>query len=1299
MMTSLKHIITLILCVTVITAKAELTNNMFEIRHIGYAEGLSSQRVFSIIEDNHSVMWIATKARIDRYNGNIIKSYTLPGVFYYGDLAGRMIRLLYNEQYGLWAYDHTGRIYRYSVRNDCFEQELYLGQFISGEIILNKLYLDHKGTFWFGLSNGLYKKEVGGDVTPVVCEQYINDIISVGESLFAGTSTGVFQLSHTELGRPEQLIDGKDALTLFYDADNHELWIGTFNNGLLVMNLNTLGLLPLKGQSSGFFNPIRAITKYDDEVILAGIDGGGLYVVNRQSKKTHLLMSTEDSTDIFLQGNGIYAVTKDTQGNIWIGSYTGGVSVAIKLRHPITALMHERGNPQSLANNNINNIEENADGNLWFATDLGISIWKTSSHTWSHWLKSIVAVTLCKGENGSIWVGTYGDGIYLLDRQGRTIRHLTKQQGGLTTNYIFSIKRDMDGDLWIGGLNGSLLMWREGGKYKQSYDIKWIQSIAVIDRDRIAAATVNGFCLVNKRTGDIERYATAQELQEQNTSAYIVAMLFNDDNTVWLGTEGGGLNLYDMQTRKSKTFTTFEGLPSNDVYSLQRDKKGRLWASTGKGLAVIDNSQVSNLNYIGNVEKEYNKSSFAQLANGKFAYGSTNGVFFITPDGISTTDYQAPLRFTGLTVENLSSDEEEPLRYIIYDMLLGGEVQLSYNHNSFTITFESINYRFQRDIAYQYMLDGYEKYWSEPSTNGMVRYTNVAPGPYQLKVRSLRRSDGKVISEQTLVVRVLQPWWNSWWAWMLYISIIGIIFYFVLRYKSNQLQKKYDEDKIRFFINTAHDIRTPVTLIMAPLEDLGKEEGLSDNALYFLDLARNNIRKLYALITQLLEFEKVDIRKQLALTPLSLNSALTKEKVNFQSFCDKKQLSLSLSLPDEDVCVMADRHVLEILLDNLISNACKYTPPLGNVNLTLSCTKHRAVIEVKDSGIGIPKKVWKHLFIDVYRAENARNSQEGGTGFGLLQVHRIVKMLHGKITFQSEVNEGSVFTVTLKRIDTTPEPMPIQVVAYHNSKSGDSNKPTALNTLLIVEDHEALRYYLRKTFEQDYRVVDVADGQEALSYLANEYPDLILSDVMMPGMHGDELCRLVKENPDMAGIPFILLTAKGNHDAMVEGLKKGADDYIPKPFNTEILKLKVQGLIDNRNKQKDFFMRQAIELVESNKNQTSSEENDKMSEGDRRFIIQATRLIIENISSTDFNINILCQEMAMSRTLFYSRLKSLTGNGPQEFIRIIRLQKAAELLKEGKNVTEVATDTGFVNTKYFSSLFKKQFGVQPSKYE
>ena len=1305
---------------TTLVSNAELTKNMFDIRHIGYSEGLSSQRVFSIVEDRNSAIWVATKIGIDRYNGQVVKSYTLPGNLYLGDMAGRRLRLWYDEQNGLWAYDHTGRIFKYSTENDAFELMLSLGEGIGGEIILNKVFIDQEGCLWMGLSKGLFKKEKNGKIISVLPDRYVNDIAADSSSVYVGTSTGVVLLEAQR--EPAWLVADEDVQSLYYHSDHQHLWIGTFNNGLGVLKRDNNTLLWIKGQSSGFLNPIRAITPYDDETMLVGVDGGGVYTVDLQSQKPHLLMSTEDSTDIYLQGNGIYAVTKDSQGNIWIGSYSGGVSVAIRASYPTRILKHQRGNEHSLANNNVNGIEEDSDGNLWFATDNGISILDESTNTWNHVLKGTVVVTLCRSHSGNVWAGTYGDGVYLLNPQGNQLQHLTQQKEELTTNYIFSIRQDADGDIWVGGHNGWLLLLDKEGRYKQAFDIKWIHSIKVVAPNQVGVATVNGFYMVNKQTNTIKSYASSPGLQNTNASAYIISMLFNNDQTVWLGTEGGGLNFYNLQTGDIKIFTTSDGLPSDDVYSLQPDSLGRLWMSTAKGLALFDNNNISNLNYLGDVDKEYNKSAFAKLSDGRFAYGSTDGVVLVMPEAIAQADYEAPLRLTGLNIDYLDSAKAEKWQPILHDMVAQGSVELPYRHNSFSIHFESINYRFQRDINYQHILEGYDKTWSNSSSDGVLRYTNVAPGTYLLKVRNLRRSNGEIIEEKNLLLTVAEPWWNTWWAWTIYLVLAAIVFYFIFRYNSNKLQKKHDEDKIKFFINTAHDIRTPVTLIMGPLEDMGRVSGLSDKARYYLDMARHNTQKLHTLITQLLEFEKVDITRQKAsLYPLSLNSILEEEVVGFQAYCDNKQLQLNLNLPDEQVGIRGDRQLLGMLLDNLLSNACKYTLPGGEVSLDLTATKRKAVISVRDSGIGIPQKSQKYLFKKVYRAENAEKSREKGTGFGLLQVQRIVKILGGKISVQSEEHQGTTFTITLPRTFEQPEIIPESDDPVNHSFDGahshlDSPEQSGIalkkdkqtgDTLLIVEDNETLRYYLRQTFDEEYRVIDVANGQEALDSLKNEYPDLILSDVMMPGIQGDELCGMVKDNPETSGIPFVLLTAKATHDATVEGLKKGADDYIPKPFSTEILKLKVKGLIENRKRQRTFFMREALrkvgaekgQSVREKKAQSTEEVNSELSENDRNFVDRATNLVIENISNTGFTIDTLCREMAMSRTLFYNRLKSLTGKSPQEFIRLIRLQKAAELLKNGKNVTETAMDCGFINSKYFSSLFKQHFGVQPSKYQ
>lgn len=1319
------YLIIVTLCLLSSSIQCKQTYSTFSVRHIGYADGLSSLRVFSIVEDKNHAMWVATKAGIDRYNGQSIKSYVLPGEFKYGDMAGRRLKLFYDSKERLWVYDNAGKIYLYSSEKDRFEQMYALSSHISGEIILNKLCVDAGGEIWLGLSQGLYRMGADGFVSLVVPGKYVNELLVEADRVYVGTATGLTVYDRMSSSVKEEWVKGSDIQTLFFEKGKNRLWMGTFNSGLLRLNIQTKKITTICESNSAFSNPIRAISDFNAESVLVGIDGGGVYAVAKKGISVTPLFTTGDNENMCLKGNGIYAVTKDFQGNIWMGSYTGGVSVAIVQKYPIGVYTHEDRNPQSLMNNNVNGILENYNGDLWFATDQGISIQQDSSK-WKHILQSNVVVSLSKDKKGQVWAGTYGGGVYLMNEAGKVLSHFTKQDGILTTNYIFSIAVDSMQNVWIGGLDGDLISMKPHGERIASYDVNWIHSVQTVNSNEMAVATVDGFCLVDIQTGKVTRYATSSEFKSNNASAYIISMLFNGDGTVWLGTEDGGLSLYNMHKRSVRSFTTQEGMPSNDVYSIHKDVYGRIWASTGKGLALLENEQVSDLSFLQEINREYNKSSFTRFSDGQYAFGSTSGAVCLYPHLVTRADYQAPLRFSGFTIDNIGEKERKEMTPLIYQMLLNREMELAYSQNSFTIDFESINYQFQQDIVYQYILDGYEKTWSVASFKGSVKYSKVSPGSYLLKVRSLRKSNSEIIDEQILPIRIFQPWWNSGYAWVTYLCLLGGIFYFILRYNSNRIQKQYDEDKIRFFIDTAHDIRTPVTLIMAPLEDLTKEE-LTPDARYCLNLARTNTQKLHDLVGQLLEFERLDQGKYtVQWTPLSLNELLGKEVAEFQSYAKKKELDVNLVLPKEDVCVLADRKLMEMIFDNLLSNACKYTPRGGKISIQLSFTKKKACIRVEDTGIGIPHQEQKHLFASVYRAENARKSNADGSGFGLLQVYRLMKMLHGQISFRSVENAGTTFSLVFNLTNRHPSAEAVEVVKNSVAQGrvetdsavivseegrGDVEEVDHLQeTLLIVEDNDALRHYLQMVFRHSYRVIEAATAEEALACLEKEYPDIIVSDVMMPGIQGDELCERVKAHPETAGIPFVLLTAKTTHDAMADGLRKGADDYISKPFHTDILQLKVRGLLANRERQRQWLVRHALLQVgqhpaedggvacEEAKREDETVQPTELSESDKIFVEQATQLVLNNISNQEFTINELCQEMAMSRTLFYGRLKSLTGKAPQEFIRLIRLQKAAELLMAGKSVVDVSVETGFVNTKYFSILFKKQFGVQPSKY-
>lgn len=1282
-----------------------------KVLHIGYVAGLSSQRVYSIVEDKNHAIWISTKSGVDRYNGQTLKNYALSDGLQYGDMAARIIQLSYTPDGILWAYDNKGRIYRYSEVYDEFELILQLSQHVSGSITLNKCCMTRDGKIFFGLTSGLYVLGNNKKIRKYVSGLNVNDIVSLNNKLYLGTTSGL-KIVNLSRRKTVSLMNGINIQTLYYDGSRHNLFIGTFNRGLWIYHMDHGEMEYVNAMTDFYNNPIRSIVKYDSNTLLVGIDGSGIFTYDYVHKRMERLIDSEDNAnDINLMSNGVYAIFKDSSNGLWAGSYTGGVSRIIFSRYPINFIIHKKNDIQSLINNNVKAIAEDGDGNLWFATERGISIYRKGSNAWSHILPDKVCVSLCRGNGGEMLVGTYGKGIFVLGKGGNIVRHLTKHTDQLTSNYIFTIKRDADGDYWVGSIDGNLMYLDSKWNLKKTYDIKQVFSLERVGKDIIAAATADGFYLINKRTGKVGQFAKAREMTE-DVSTYMIPMLFNPNRTVWLGTEGGGLLLYDYAKRRIiRHLTMRDGLPSNDIYGILTDPEGRLWISTGAGIAIMHKGKIWNLNYINNINQEYNKAACFRTHSGILLFGGIDGVVEVNPSEMTRVNYNAPLRLTRLDVDIPDNRDSSFIRRI-FDMLMNRKVTLKYNQNSFSIDFESINLRYQNDIIYKFILEGYDNAWSEASSTETARYKNVASGDYIFKVCSISKSTGKIIDEKSIEITVLPPWWNTWWAWLGYLVIFGLVCYFAIRYKLYQLQKKHDDDKINFFINTSHDIQTPITLVMGPLEDMRKEGDLSANAKYLLGLADANIKKLYSLTSQLLEFEKIgtNLHKE-KMVSINLCEMLTEEVACFQAACDKKGLKLLMSLPEEEVCVKATQRMLEIIFDNLISNACKYTEKGGAVKVALTADAKKVTVRIADTGIGIPQDEHKYIFSDIHRARNAYESQVHGMGFGLLQVQRIVRFLHGRITFSSKEGVGTTFTVTLNRVfaKAVPSSRQSSIKNILNEvlpveSSTETEYGSQGETILVVEDNDDLRHYLCKTLSPNYKVIGMPNADEALSYMRTEYPDLIISDVMMPGMQGDDFCRIVKEKPETAGIPIILLTAKTDHEAVVTGLRKGADDYLTKPFSTEILRIKIKGMIENRKRMREYLLRHAVNKVE-NKHDTdvseqAADEPDgvTLSENDRMFVEKATEIVSQNMGNTDFSIDMLCREMGMSRTLFYNRLKSLTGRAPQEFIRIIRLEHAAELLKHGMSVIEASEATGFVNVKYFSTVFKKHFGTQPSKF-
>ena len=816
-------------------------------------------------------------------------------------------------------------------------------------------------------------------------------------------------------------------------------------------------------------------------------------------------------------------------------------------------------------------------------------------------------------------------------------------------------------------------------------------------------------------------------------------MVYQNSRHVWIGTDGGGLYDYNLKTNKLRNYTTQESLPSNTVYGLIKGKNGKLWLSTDKGLAFIYKGKVVNLNFFKGLEREYNRMSVACTSDGRMLFGSNDGVVALAPMFAKGLNYAAPLRIHRVEVEGVERTDQ--WNKSLFEMLQDGTLQLHHHENTLIVSFESINYQYQHDIQYQYYLEGYDRNWSKPSSYQLARFVNLPPGNYVLYVKAICRSNGRELGATSLKISIAQPWWNTWWAWIVYLCILTAILYFAWQFYKERLQRKYYDEKINFFVNTAHNIRTPLSLVLAPLVDLSKDSHLSEKSRVFLDMAQRNGNKLLKMVTELLDFQKVEqSAEQVRLQDIELPMLLRLQMDKFALAAQEKHILLCLeTCPQQQI--RSDVKMVDLILENLLSNAIKYTPQGGKVTLSASVEGKMALIHVCDTGIGIPKAEIKSIFKSFFRASNAVNSQEMGSGLGLMLTQKLVEKLGGKLSFVSEEGKGTTFCVKLPLGNVTDSSVRLvegkKKVANESSLAEDKHDETcqtvssavlqdagvSKDTLLFVDDNEDLCKYIRMTFGDSYQVVDVESAEAALKYLKEGgVCDIVVSDVMMPGMHGDELCRRIKENKETSWLPVILLTAKIGRDFMIEGLGLGADDYIAKPFDTAILASKIASILKNRRRLSQYYMDRSLALVRGEMTSESAspeqivgsdssyelleptgvseEKKDHAASNkqDQAFVDKATSLVLAHLSDTDFNIDRLCREMAMSRTLFYGRLKTLTGQNPQDFIRLIRLEQAAIFLKQGDSVMDVSVKAGFVNVKYFSTVFKKHFGVSPSKY-
>ena len=651
-------------------------------------------------------------------------------------------------------------------------------------------------------------------------------------------------------------------------------------------------------------------------------------------------------------------------------------------------------------------------------------------------------------------------------------------------------------------------------------------------------------------------------------------------------------------------------------------------------------------------------------------------------------------------------DENSPLKASINDTKV---LKLKYNQNIFSLQVSSINYDYPSNILYSWRLEGFYDEWSKPGTENTIRYTNLAPGTYTLRVRAISNEDKRImLEERSMDIVIAQPFCLTFWAVLVYTAFLCLIAIVLLRILILRKQRKVSDEKIHFFINTAHDIRTPLTLIKAPLEELREKEELSKEGISNMNTALRNVNALLRLTTNLINFERADVySSELYISEHELNTFMNEIFNAFQQYANIKHINFTYESNFRYMNVWFDKEKMESIFKNIISNALKYTPENGNVQVFVSESTDSWSVEVRDTGIGIPANEQKKLFKLHFRGSNAINSKVTGSGIGLMLVWKLVRLHKGKINLSSIENQGSVIKITFPKDSkrfrkahlATPSKLRIEIENVPSSSPEiyeNAQKKENINhrRILIVEDNDELRNYLSQTLSEEYVVQVCSNGKEALTIIPEYKPELVISDIMMPEMRGDELCQAIKNNIETSHIPVILLTALNNEKDILSGLQIGADEYVVKPFNIGILKANVANLLANR-----ALLRSKYANLDLN-----DEENDEdcincSQDIDWKFIANVKKNVEDNIDNPALTVDVLCSLMGMSRTSFYNKLRALTDQAPGDYIRLIRLKRAVQLLKEDTHsITEIAEMTGFSDAKYFREVFKKHFNVSPSQY-
>ena len=1319
----------------------------YQFKHLEVSDGLSNNSVNTICKDRDGFMWFGTTTGLNRYDGYTFKIYQHaendPG-----SLPDNYITDIVEMPDGrFWV--NTGRGYvLFDKEQDCFITDVtgFMKNLESGGVP-EQVFVDREGNTCLSVAGeGCYRYKEGGKrlffsyVEHSLPEHGVTQIAECSDGLLLIYNTGLLVC----LDRATLAIKWKSdeikkyipagktiEFSLFVDRDN------------CIWAYSLMGIWAYDCGTKSWRTDLTAIWSSRPDVIIhavaqdiegriwVGKDYDGIDVLEKETGKVTSLVAHDDNGRS-LPHNTIYDLYADRDGIMWVGTYKKGVSYYSESIFKFN--MYEWGD--------ITCIEQADENRLWLGTnDHGILLWNRSTGKAEPFWRDAEGqlpnpvVSMLKSKDGKLWVGTFNGGLYCMD--GSRVRSYKEGVGNtLASNNVWALVEDDKGRIWIASLGGGLQCLEPVSGTFETYTSSNsallennVTSLCWVDNNTLFFGTANqGVGMMDMRTREIKKIQGQSGNVKLSNDA--VNHVYKDSRgLVWIATREG-LNVYDTRRHVFLDLSSVAEAKGNFIAAITEDQERNMWVSTsrkvirvtvasdGKGSYLFDSRAYNSEDGLQNCD--FNQRSIKTLHNGIIAIGGLYGVNVFAPDHIRYNKMLPNVMFTGLSLfdEAVKVGQSYGGRVLIEKELNDVEnVEFDYKQNIFSVSFASDNYNLPEKTQYMYKLEGFNNDWlTLPLGVHNVTFTNLAPGKYVLRVKAIN-SDGYVgIKEATLGIVVNPPFWMSWWAYLLYAAGLVVVL-FLARYRmlkrerekfhlqqiENEVAKNEEINnmKFRFFTNVSHELRTPLTLIISPLEGMLKEttDELQSTR---LQLMYRNAQRLLHLVNQLLDFRKGEMSThQLSLSEGDIISYVHSVCNSFLLMADKKHIQFSFFSGIDTFSMAFDADKVGKIVMNLLSNAFKFTPEGGRVTVMIehvAGTPDILEIKIADTGIGISDVDKEHIFERFYQAGHKGVEETTGNGIGLSLVRDFVTLHEGEVKVFDNIGMGSVFVIQfpVKHVETQVQ-LPEETGMPAGDEEDKEMKEEAREEmerknfplLLIVDDNEDFRIFMRYSLELQYRVKLAVNGKEAWEMMQEELPDLVISDVMMPQMDGNELCRLIKQDKRTAHIPVILLTARQNTEAKLEGLQTGADDYVTKPFNMTILVLRIRKLIELSR-----YHRVTQGMIDPAPSEIV------ITSLDEKLIEKAIKYVEDNMSRTELSVEELSRELGMSRVHLYKKLLQITGKTPIEFIRVIRLKRAAQLLRESQlHVSEVAFEVGFNNPKYFSRYFKDEFGVLPSVYQ